>query len=151
MNKELQDLKERISSLSDEELLKMVHVDSADYREEAISFAKEELKQRNLEKVSEDKIKELEVSEDKIKELNKSFVDKNRKKKGGFSLFSTKPNSIRYGGGILMFLGGFNAIVGFWGFLGGTAINFYAGLLLLGLGIGALGHYSFCIYIGTII
>ena len=141
MNKELQDLKERISSLSDEELLKMVHVDSADYREEAISFAKEELKQRNLEK----------VSEDKIKELDKSFVDKNRKKKGGFSLFSTKPNSIRYGGGILMFLGGFNAIVGFWGFLGGTAINFYAGLLLLGLGIGALGHYSFCIYIGTII
>ena len=56
MSKELQDLKTRITSLSNEELLDMVYVHSADYHEEVISFAKEELKKRNIEKVSEERI-----------------------------------------------------------------------------------------------
>ncbi len=57
MNKELQELKRRISSLSDDELLTMVHADFLDYREEAIQIAKEELKKRNL--VNETSVQEL--------------------------------------------------------------------------------------------
>jgi len=44
-----EELKEQIASLSNEELMKMVRVDSAEYQGEALSFAKEELKKRNLE------------------------------------------------------------------------------------------------------
>lgn len=48
MNTETTELKDRISKLSDEELLKMVSVNSADYRKEALDFAIEELAKRGL-------------------------------------------------------------------------------------------------------
>ena len=44
------DLQSRMSSLSDKELLKIVHVDFRDYRREALSLAESEVKRRGLEK-----------------------------------------------------------------------------------------------------
>jgi hypothetical protein len=41
-------LKERISKLSDEDLLKMVNVDFADYREEALQYAEAEMRVREI-------------------------------------------------------------------------------------------------------
>lgn len=46
MTNELTNMKERLSIQTDEDLLKIVNIDFADYREEAIKFAKEELEQR---------------------------------------------------------------------------------------------------------
>lgn len=46
---EVGDLHNRIGGLSDEELLKIVHVDFGDYREEALSLAEAEVKKRGLE------------------------------------------------------------------------------------------------------
>lgn len=46
MNDELRDLKERISTLSSEELWQMVNTDFADYRKEALDLAKESLRKR---------------------------------------------------------------------------------------------------------
>ena len=45
---ELEKIKDKICSQSDEDLLKMVKIDFADYREESIKFAKEELEKRNI-------------------------------------------------------------------------------------------------------
>src|SRR5437762_2702944 len=45
---ELGELKERISQMSDDELLQIVEVESDDYREEAVGFAKAELEKRNI-------------------------------------------------------------------------------------------------------
>ena len=59
MSDELNDLKARVSNLSDDELLKMVHVDFANYREEAIIIAKDELKNRNIKGIEETKKEEL--------------------------------------------------------------------------------------------
>ena len=59
MSDELRDLKARVSNLSDDELLKIVHVDSSEYREEAITIAKDELKKRNIKEIEEDKKEEL--------------------------------------------------------------------------------------------
>ena len=49
MSDESRDLKEKMTNLSDDELLKIVHDDFADYREETINIVKEELKKRNVE------------------------------------------------------------------------------------------------------
>ncbi|HEX8888340.1 MAG TPA: zinc ribbon domain-containing protein [Pyrinomonadaceae bacterium] len=46
--KELQELKEWISTQSDKYLLKIVNVDSKDYRKEAVEFARGELEKRGL-------------------------------------------------------------------------------------------------------
>lgn len=46
MYDELQDLKERLSARSSEDLLRMVNIDFADYRKEALDLAREELKRR---------------------------------------------------------------------------------------------------------
>lgn len=46
MHDELRALKERISTLSSEELWRMVNTDFTDYRKEALDLAKEELKRR---------------------------------------------------------------------------------------------------------
>ena len=48
MDEKLFELKERISRLSDEELLNIVEVDSEDYRKEALAFAKNELARRGI-------------------------------------------------------------------------------------------------------
>jgi uncharacterized membrane protein YphA (DoxX/SURF4 family) len=48
VNKALIDLKQRISELSDDELLNMLNVDYADYRTEALRFASEALKRRGF-------------------------------------------------------------------------------------------------------
>jgi hypothetical protein len=42
------DLKQRMASLSDEELLRMVTEDAADYRRDALDFAKAELRSRGV-------------------------------------------------------------------------------------------------------
>jgi hypothetical protein len=47
--KKVYGLQNRIGALSDEELLKMVHVDFGDYRGEALSLAEAEIKRRGLE------------------------------------------------------------------------------------------------------
>jgi hypothetical protein len=48
MTDDLRDLKDRISNLSDEELIEMVTVAAADYREEALDYAKVELENRGV-------------------------------------------------------------------------------------------------------
>jgi hypothetical protein len=48
MNPQSTELKERISKLSDEDLLKMVNVDSAQYRQEALDHARDELAKRGV-------------------------------------------------------------------------------------------------------
>ena len=48
MDKPMSELKERICSLSDEQLLNMVEVEFGDYRREAINFAKSELIRRGI-------------------------------------------------------------------------------------------------------
>jgi hypothetical protein len=49
MDEQMKELKERISKMSDEELLNIVEVESDDYRIEAIDFAKAELTRRGIE------------------------------------------------------------------------------------------------------
>jgi hypothetical protein len=46
LNDELNELKDRISQMSDRELLQIVEIDYADYRSEALEFAKAELRKR---------------------------------------------------------------------------------------------------------
>lgn len=48
-DEQLRELRDRIAGLSDEELLDIVEVDAADYREEAVEFAKAELSARGVE------------------------------------------------------------------------------------------------------
>jgi hypothetical protein len=47
-DEKIKELKERISSLSDEELLNIVEVERDDYRKEAIDFARDELTTRGI-------------------------------------------------------------------------------------------------------
>jgi hypothetical protein len=48
MSDEIQELKDRITGLSDDELIEMVTVNAADYREEAVDYAKAELRKRGV-------------------------------------------------------------------------------------------------------
>jgi hypothetical protein len=48
MDEKTRELKQRISEMSDEELLDMVEVDFADYRQQALDFAKSELMARGI-------------------------------------------------------------------------------------------------------
>ena len=48
MDEQLRELKERISQMSDDELLRIVEVEYDDYRKEAVEFAIAELGQRNI-------------------------------------------------------------------------------------------------------
>src|SRR5262249_14355275 len=48
MGDDTQELKQRISKLSDDELIQMVTVDAGDYRQEALDYAKAELKYRRV-------------------------------------------------------------------------------------------------------
>lgn len=48
MDEELSELKDRISQMSDNELLRIVEVEYADYRKEAIDFAEAELGKRSI-------------------------------------------------------------------------------------------------------
>jgi hypothetical protein len=48
MDEETKELKQRISEMTDEELLDMVEVDFADYRQQALDFAKSELMARGI-------------------------------------------------------------------------------------------------------
>lgn len=47
-NEELSELKERLSQMSDRELLKIVEEEYDDYRREAVEFAEQELTKRNV-------------------------------------------------------------------------------------------------------
>jgi len=67
-----EELKRKISSLSDEEIVRIVYTDSTDYRDEAISYAKEELKKRGLERIGNEK-------DEGTKE---QVVEKNAERKG---------------------------------------------------------------------
>src|SRR5215216_5268766 len=48
MDEELKELKDKISQMSDDELLEIVEVEYDDYRQEALDFAKAELEKRNI-------------------------------------------------------------------------------------------------------
>ena len=48
MDEELNELKDRISQMSDRELLQIVEVEYADYRKEALEFAETELAKRSI-------------------------------------------------------------------------------------------------------
>jgi len=48
LDDELKDLRDRMSQMSDEELLRIVEVDYDDYRKEALSFAEGELARRSV-------------------------------------------------------------------------------------------------------
>jgi hypothetical protein len=56
MDEQTRELKERISGLSDDELLDIVEVEFNDYRKEAIDFAKSELTRRGIEFQIPDKV-----------------------------------------------------------------------------------------------
>src|SRR6516162_5452911 len=62
MGDELQELKERLSKLPDEQLIEMVTTGAADYRPEALDYAKAELKYRRIDisKLSEESEQEEE-------------------------------------------------------------------------------------------
>src|SRR5262245_16780114 len=53
MTDEWRDIKQRISQLSDEQLIEMLTVSAADYRKEALDYAKAEFNRRRLELPSE--------------------------------------------------------------------------------------------------
>ena len=55
MNNESEELKKRISLLSDDELLKLINVDFADYNEQAVSLAKKELSNRGVKNIKVEK------------------------------------------------------------------------------------------------
>ncbi|HET6893156.1 MAG TPA: hypothetical protein VFH31_18775 [Pyrinomonadaceae bacterium] len=59
MNSEMQNLKDRMAHLSNEELLQIVRIDFADYRKEALELAKQELLQRGY---SESEINQVRAS-----------------------------------------------------------------------------------------
>lgn len=59
MNNDVENLKEKISGMSDENLLKMIKIDFAEYREEAIELAKKELENRNIQLASKAEVEEL--------------------------------------------------------------------------------------------
>lgn len=63
---ELNELKDRISQMSDRELLQIVEVEYADYRKEAIEFAEVELGKRNVpfERPELSELDELDEDED---------------------------------------------------------------------------------------
>jgi len=65
MTDELEYLRRQICNMSDDELRKMVTLDLADYRLEAIDLAREELKRRNIEEIEEAQIEELRRTRDK--------------------------------------------------------------------------------------
>jgi hypothetical protein len=48
MDDRLKELEDRISQMSDQELLRIIQVEYADYRLEALDFARAELKKRNI-------------------------------------------------------------------------------------------------------
>src|SRR2546425_11623566 len=48
MDEELSELKDRMSQMSDEQLLRIVEVEYADYRKEALQFAEAELGKRSI-------------------------------------------------------------------------------------------------------
>src|SRR5258708_3081722 len=48
LDEELSELKDRISQMSDRELLRIVEVEYNDYRKEALQFAEEELRKRSV-------------------------------------------------------------------------------------------------------
>lgn len=82
--------------------------------------------------------------------IEKKEFDSEDKLKAKNSLFSTQPTDLKWGGYTLILFGVVNIIIGFFGIFGATIFHFIAGLMLLGLGFGALKHSSF-LYIGTII
>lgn len=139
MNKELQYLEKKIRALPDAELLNMVS-DSNSYRAEAITFAKEELKERNLETGGE-----------KIKGVERTSIGKQQKNTiNSFNLFSTTPNSIEFGGWMLILLGGINLIWGLWNISSNGSIGYVVlAVLLFILGYFARKRVSIFLYIGT--
>ena len=48
MDEQLRELRDRITQMSDDELLQIVEVEYDDYREEALKFARAELEKRNI-------------------------------------------------------------------------------------------------------
>src|SRR5262249_58200761 len=63
MSDDVLELKERISKLSDNQLIDMVTVSAGDYRQEALDYAKAELKYRRVD-WSQPKPEEVEVEAD---------------------------------------------------------------------------------------
>ena len=61
---DLQELKQRISKLTDEQLIEMVTTDAGDYRREALDYAKSELRNRGVDwsqpEADEEKVEEEE-------------------------------------------------------------------------------------------
>lgn len=70
MDIDLKELRNRIINLSDDDLLKLVKIDYADYTEEALKIAEEEIKKRKISDMGEEKIEELSKQEIPIKWLN---------------------------------------------------------------------------------
>lgn len=85
MSNDLNELKRRCAVLSDEALLRLVFVDSADYHEEALEIAKEELRARKLDNLDEKKIKKLvgEPNSKSIQFTKEDLEDAYKKRKLG--------------------------------------------------------------------
>lgn len=62
MHDDLKDIRDRMSKLSNDELVTIVKIDFHNYREEVLEIVKEELKKRNIEEVDTDKVEELRKS-----------------------------------------------------------------------------------------
>ena len=72
MDDELNELKDRISQMSDRELLQIVEVDHADYRKEALEFAESELGKRMI------PFKKLELAADETDDDDDSIMPASR-------------------------------------------------------------------------
>jgi hypothetical protein len=69
MSDDLQELKERISTLSNEQLIAMITVQAADYREEALDYARAELRHRRV-NLSEAAAEETDTAESAVPAAN---------------------------------------------------------------------------------
>jgi hypothetical protein len=73
MSNDVLELKERISKLSDDQLIDMVTASAGDYRQEALDYAKAELKYRRVD-WSQPKSEEVEVEADPVADSAETAV-----------------------------------------------------------------------------
>jgi TolA-binding protein len=98
MDDQLRELKDRISQMSDDELLQIVEVEHDDYRQEALDFAKAELEKRNIPyeepEIGEEDAAEVEDSDSSIPAADNLLCDVCGGKMRAGSLFADKELSI---------------------------------------------------------
>jgi|GEM_PF-2186820 len=70
---DLKDIRDRMSKLPNDELIRILNIDFDNYREEVIEIVKEELKKRDIKEIDADKIEELRKS--KLEEVPTGWLE----------------------------------------------------------------------------